>query len=168
MIEALKKYAGPFRMARIQPTMGKEGSGWLATVLMDGEVIGTAADYGDGGQVRIDIAERAALQALVAHAHSVNHAGLTMEIEHVFLGYLVNYEISVSSLKRKAKKKLLGVDNSELDENGVASSYTEFKVSDTPEFRAAVLRQRPAMKFLNDELAGWQEIKLKVDRVATR
>jgi hypothetical protein len=55
MIEEIRKFANGYRMIGIKETTGMEGSGWLATVMKDGVVIGEAADYGDGGPVNIQL-----------------------------------------------------------------------------------------------------------------
>ena len=51
MIEAIKKFAAGYRAVGIKNTTGIEGSGWIATIMKDGKVLGEAADYGDGAAV---------------------------------------------------------------------------------------------------------------------
>ncbi|WP_459190617.1 hypothetical protein [Ralstonia pseudosolanacearum] len=76
-----------------------------------------------------------------------------------FLGDLVNYELAIKSLKTKAKKKLLQAEESNLDENGVAKSYSSWNAPDSPELRAKILEKNPKTVFLNDELQQWEDIK---------
>lgn len=161
MIEALKKYAGSYRLGSIKPTEGREGPGWIGLIYMDGRLIGDAADFGNGGMTRIRIEKKEDMDALVAHAKTVNFANLQYEIEGMFLEELANYELSIKKLKARAKKCLMQSDETVLDRNGVAQSYSEWKCADTPENRKAILSRNPDIKFLNDELAQWEPVKAK-------
>ncbi|PRD76170.1 hypothetical protein C6P74_24085 [Burkholderia multivorans] len=71
----------------------------------------------------------------------------------------MNYEIAIKNLKAKAKKKLLQAEESDLDENGVAKSYSSWNAPDSPELRAKILEKNPKTVFLNDELQQWEDIK---------
>ncbi|WP_143279579.1 hypothetical protein [Burkholderia cenocepacia] len=158
MIEAIKKFANGYRATAIQKTMGHEGSGWTATIMKDGKVLGEAADYGDGGPVHIRFTNREDEQALTAYGKE-KYPDFQYELAGTFLGELVNYELAIKSLKTKAKKKLMKAEEGELDSNGVAKSYTSWNAPDSPELRAKILANEPNTVFLNDELAGWLEVK---------
>jgi len=160
MIEALKKFAGEFRLVNIRKTEGMEGAGWLGTIVMSGRVIGDAADYGNGGPCHIKIMRKEDEEALLAHAIAVNKTDFDFEREGMFLENLANYELSVKRLKAQAKKKLMQSDETKLDANGVAESYSTWKLLDTPENRAKVLARYPDVKFLNDELQTWEDLKV--------
>lgn len=47
-------------MKNIKNTMGREGYGCLATLYLDGEKIGTYADYGDGGEEEVSYVSKEA------------------------------------------------------------------------------------------------------------
>ena len=71
----------------------------------------------------------------------------------------MNYELSIKSLKTKAKKKLMKAEEGELDENGVAKSYSSWNAPDSPSLRTKILEHFPETVFLNDELQQWEDIK---------
>ena len=50
-------------------------------------------------------------------------------------------------------------EEGELDENGVAKSYSSWSAPDSPELRAKILEKYPNTVFLNDELASWEDLK---------
>ena len=158
MIDAIKKFANGYRAIGIKATTGMEGSGWLATIMFNGRVLGDSADYGDGAPVYIRFKDGADEKALREYAKQCLPT-FQFELAETFLGYLVNYELAIKSLKSKAKKGLLVADESKVDENGVATSYSTWNLLDTPENRAKVLAKHPATKFLNDELEQWETIK---------
>lgn len=158
MIEAIKKFASGYRAIGIQKTMGMEGSGWTATIMKDGKVLGEASDYGDGGPVHIRFTNREDEQALYAHGKET-YPQFQYEQAGTFLGELVNYELAIKSLRTKAKKKLMKAEEGELDENGVAKSYTAWNAPDSPELRAKILAKEPNTVFLNDELQLLEEVK---------
>ncbi len=157
MIEAIKKFAAGYRAIGIKKTTGIEGSGWIATIMKDGKVLGEAADYGDGAPVYIHFADQADEQALYDHAKAT-YPQFQYATADCFLGDLVNYELSIKSLKAKAKKKLMKAEE-ELDENGVAKSYSSWNAPDSPALRAKILEHFPDTVFLNDELHQWEDIK---------
>ncbi|MCW5156415.1 hypothetical protein [Burkholderia cenocepacia] len=158
MIEAIKKFASGYRAISIKATTGMEGSGWTATIMKDGRVLGEAADYGDGGPVHIRFTNREDEQALYAHGKET-YPQFPYEQAGTFLGELVNYELAIKSLRTKAKKKLMKAEEGELDSNGVAKSYCSWNAPDSPELRAKILAEEPNTVFLNDELQQWQEVK---------
>ncbi|WP_175888118.1 hypothetical protein [Burkholderia contaminans] len=158
MIEAIKKFAADYRAISIKATTGHEGSGWIATIMKTGRVLGEAADYGDGGPVHIRFTNKVDEQALYAHGKAT-YPQFQYEQAGTFLGELVNYELAIKSLKTKAKKKLMKAEEGELDSNGVASSYTSWNAPDSPELRAKILAKEPNTVFLNDQLQQWEDIK---------
>lgn len=158
MIEAIKKFANGYRAVGIKKTTGIEGSGWIATVLKDGRVLGEAADHGDGAPVYVQFANREDEQALYNYAKAT-YPQFQYATADCFLGDLVNYELAIKSLKTKAKKKLLKAEEGELDSNGVAKSYCSWNAPDSPALRAKILADEPNTVFLNDELASWEDIK---------
>ena len=56
---------GGFQLKSIKNTMGIEGSGVIATMYLDGEKIGTYADYGDGAMEQVDYVSKEARQKMV-------------------------------------------------------------------------------------------------------
>lgn len=158
MIEAIKKFANGYRAVGIKNTSGIEGSGWIATILKDGRVLGEAADYGDGAAVYVQFTNEEDEQALYAHAKAT-YPQFQYATTDCFLCALVNYEIAIKNLKAKAKKKLLQAEESNLDDNGVAKSYSSWNGPDSPELRAKILAEEPNTVFLNDELQQWEDIK---------
>ena len=158
MIDAIKTFSKGYRAVGIKDTTGMDSSGWIATIMLNGRMLGESADYGDGAPVLISFKDDADVKALREHAKQCFPDG-KYELAESFLGYLVNYEIAVKGIKSKAKKFLLVADESRLDSNGVSTTYTKWNISDTPENRSKVLAQSPATKFLNDELEHWETIK---------
>ncbi|MBU9118412.1 hypothetical protein KTD15_06335 [Burkholderia multivorans] len=158
MIEAIKKFARGYRAVGIKATTGMEGSGWIATFMKDGRVLGEAADYGDGGPVNIRFTNKQDEVELRELAKTI-YTDFQYELAETFLGELVNYELAIKSLKTKAKKKLMKAEEGELDEHGVAKSYSSWNAPDSPELRAKILAKEPNTVFLNDQLASWEDIK---------
>ncbi|MCA8351463.1 hypothetical protein [Burkholderia cepacia] len=158
MIEAIKKFAAGYRAVGIKNTTGIEGSGWIATIMKDGKVLGEAADYGDGAAVYVHFTNHADEQALYDHAKAT-YPQFQYATADCFLGELVNYELAIKSLKTKAKKKLMKAEEGDLDENGVAKSYSSWNAPDSPSLRAKILEHFPETVFLNDELQQWEDIK---------
>ena len=115
MIEAIKKFAAGYRAVGIKNTTGIEGSGWIATIMKDGKVLGEAADYGDGAAVYVHFTNHADEQALYDHAKAT-YPQFQYATADCFLGELVNYELAIKSLKTKAKKKLMKAEEGDLDE----------------------------------------------------
>ncbi|WGS54458.1 hypothetical protein LFL96_25940 [Paraburkholderia sp. D15] len=159
MIEALKKFAGGFRIVQIRKTEGMEGSGWIGLVVLNGRVLGEAADYGNGGPCHIKFMRKEDNEALAAHAKTVIK-DFEFETDGMFLEFLANYELAVKRLKTTAKKKLMQSDETKLDSNGVAEAYSSWSLLDTPENRAKILARYPDTKFLNDELVTWEDLKV--------
>lgn len=157
MIDAIKKFSNGYRAVGIKETMGREGYGWLATIIKDEVVIGEAADYADGGSINENFnkSDRLALQEYTKSIYPQYERGH----DEVFLAQLVEYEVAINKLKSAARKKLMASDESNLDEHGVATSYTSWKVADSPVVRAKLLAKQPGLTFLNDELAGWESIR---------
>ncbi len=56
---------GGFQLKNIKNTMGIEGPGLIATMYLDGEKIGTYADYGDGAMEQVDYVSKEARQKMV-------------------------------------------------------------------------------------------------------
>ncbi len=158
MIEAIQKFARGYRAVGIQKTMGMEGSGWIATFMKDGRVLGEAADYGDGAPVHIRFTNHQDEVELRELAKTI-YTDFQYELAESFLGDLVNYELAIKDLKSKAKKKLMKVEEDKLDEHGVATSYSSWNAPDSPELRARILAKEPNTVFLNDQLKGWEDIK---------
>ena len=158
MIEAIKKFSAGYRAVGIKNTTGIEGSGWIATIMKDGKVLGDAADYGDGAAVHVSFTNQEDEQALYDHAKAT-YPQFQYATADCFLGDLVNYELAIAKLKKQAKKKLMKAEEGELDENGVAKSYSSWNAPDSPELRANILAKYPETVLLNDELEGWADIK---------
>jgi hypothetical protein len=155
MINEILQFANGYRMIGIKNITGREGSGWSATIIKDDMVIGEAADYGDGGPVNIKLNTKEQYAQLLEYAKTVM-IDCSCEISESFLSELVNYEFTIKSLKTKAKKKLLVVDETKLDEYGISNSYSAWNFPDTVENRKYVLNKEPNTKFLNDELNIWE------------
>lgn len=158
MIEAIKKFMNGYRAVGIRNTEGMEGSGFVATVMKDGRVLGEVADYGDGGPVHINFTSKEEEEALLTFTKGL-FPDMKYETDGFFIGELVNYELAVKSLRTKAKKVLMVAEESKLDENGVAQSYSSWKLEPTAENRAKVLAKFPNTVFLNDELSQLEEVK---------
>lgn len=156
MIEAIRKFANGYRAVGIEKTRGMEGLGWAATILKDGVMIGTAADYADGGPVSIDI-KGIEVSNLLVYAKSLYPD--SFEHDGQFLEDLVNYEISIKDLKSKSKKVLMKCEYENKDANGVPTSYSIFKCADTTDNRQKILEKEPATIFLNEQLNSWEAIR---------
>lgn len=159
MIDALKAFLNGYRAAGIKETRGMEGLGFYATLVKDGKVLGEIYDFGDGGCVSMRLENRADEQALIAYSKE-KYPELQFEPEGSFLSALIDYELSIKKIKTQAAKYLLVSDESKVDEHGVATSYTYWKLPPTPENRAKILAKSPNIKFLNDELAQWETLKV--------
>lgn len=158
MIDAIKAFLGGYRAAAIKETRGMEGHGFYATLFKDGKALGEIADYADGGPVNMHLTNRDDEKALIDFAKA-QYPDVQYEAEGSFIAALIDYELAIKKLQAKAKKALLVADETQLDEHGVATSYTTWNLPDTPENRAKVLAKHPATKFLNDELATWEPLK---------
>ena len=157
MIEAIKKFAAGYRAVGIKNTTGIEGSGWIATIMKDGKVLGEAADYGDGAAVYVHFTNHADEQALYDHAKAT-YPQFQYATADCFLGELVNYELAIKSLKTKAKKKLMKAEEGDLDENGVAKATARgMHLIALPSCQDP--EHFPETVFLNDELQQWEDIK---------
>lgn len=161
MIEAIKKYAGPYRAVAIKKTMGMEGPGWSATIAKDGRVIGEAADWGTGGPVHIHIRDQAVMKELDKHARDVYDGDCNFEITERFLDDLVNYEILIETWRKKAAKRILESDDSKVDDNGVSFQCFTWTLEPTPENFAKLKAKKPGIKFLNDEFKEWPKLSLR-------
>ena len=159
MIDALKAFLNGYRAAGIKETRGTEGLGFYAMLVKDGKVLGEIYDYADGGATGMRLESREDEQALIAYSKE-KYPEIEIEPEGMFLGALIDYELSMKKLKTKAAKCLMVSDESQVDEHGVATSYTVYKLEPTTENKAKVLAKYPNTKFLNDELAGWESLKL--------
>ena len=157
MIEALKVFANDYRAVDIQKTRGMEGNGWVATIMKDGRVLGEAADYADGASVVYNF-ETEEEQAMLIYCKGL-YADLPFMHDEAFLSDLVNYELAITDLKKKAKRRLMKANESDLDKHGIANTFETWSLADSPEAREAILKHDPTVKFLNDELAQWEAIK---------
>lgn len=156
MIEAIRKFANGYRAVGIEKTRGMEGSGWAATILKDGTVIGNAADYADGGPVFVDI-KGTAVTDLMVYAKSLYPD--SFEHDGQFLDDLVNYELAIKDLRAKAKTKLMKCEYEQKDENGVPTSYSTYNCPNNPENRKRILEKEPHTVFLNEQLETWIPIR---------
>lgn len=161
MIEAIKKYVGPYRAVAIKKLTGMEGSGWSATIAKDGKIIGEAADWGTGGSVHIKIRDQAVMKELDKHARDVYDGDYNFEITERFLDDLVNYEILIEKWRKKAASKILERDDSKVDDNGVSFQCFVWTLEPTPENFAKVKAKNPGIKFLNDEFKDWPRLTVK-------
>jgi hypothetical protein len=154
MIEIIKAFAGEFSVANIENLRGKEGNGFGCTLVRAGRVIGQATDWGDGGMVRIDIAETEDRKALLDHATKI-YPDTKHERDGLFISVLVGYIETLKMMKTKAKKIVVAVDMAakEKDERGVPMGYCMFKgLPPTKENIARVKRDNPGLTVLNEEL----------------
>ncbi len=158
MIDAIKAFLNGYRAVGIKETRGSEGHGFYATLVKDGKVLGEISDYADGGPInyRLNADDE---KALIAYAKE-KYPELQYEPEGAFIGALIDYELSIKKIKTKAAKALLVADETQLDEHGVATAYSIWNLPPTPENKARVLAKHPATKFLNDELLGFETLKL--------
>jgi len=159
MIDAIKAFLNGYRAVGIKETRGSEGHGFYATLVKDGKVLGEIADYADGAIMNIRLTNPDDEKALIAFAKE-KYPELQYEPEGAFIGALIDYELSIKKIKTKAAKALLVADETQLDEHGVATAYTIWKLEPTAENKARVLAKHPATKFLNDELLGFETLKL--------
>lgn len=158
MIEAIKKFLGGYRAVGIRKTEGMEGHGFVCTIVKDGRVLGEAADYADGASINLHFTSREDEQAMYAFCKAL-YPQYQYEQTGIFVGAMVDYELSIKTLKTKAKKVLMVADETKLDEHGVAESYSSWKLEPTAENKARILAKYPETKFLNDELDTWEDIK---------
>ena len=163
MIDALKAFLNGYRAAGIKETRGMEGLGFYATLIKDGKVLGECADYGDGGMMRLDFPSQSDEQELKAYAKTL-YPDVQFEQEGMFICALIDYELAVKKIQAKAKKVLLVADETQVDEHGVATAYTIYKLEPTAENKARVLAKHPNTKFLNDELEGWEVLRKPATR----
>lgn len=158
MIDAIKAFLNGYRAVGIKETRGMEGHGFYATLCKDGKVLGEIADYADGGPLNLHLTNPDDEKALIAFAKE-KYPDIRYEPEGSFIAALIDYELSIKSLKTKAAKCLMVADETDLDEHGVAKSYSSWKLAPTAENRALVLAKHPNTKFLNDELDQWESLK---------
>ncbi|WP_241170346.1 hypothetical protein [Serratia marcescens] len=158
MIDAIKVFLGGYRAVGIKETRGSEGHGFYATLFKDGKALGEIADYADGAMMNIHLTVPAYEKELKDFAQKL-YPDMKYEPEGVFLGALIDYELAVKNLQSKAKKGLLVADETQLDEHGVATSYSTWNLPPTAENKARVLAKHPNTKFLNDELEQWETLK---------
>jgi hypothetical protein len=164
MIAQMLEYCGAYRAANIKNMNGREGPGFECVLLKDGRSIGTAANYGDGGMIRLYILDPKDREEFTAFA-KVRHPD--DNDPDWFITYLVSYWETFKSLKTKAKKTIIAVnpqDRSEPDDNGVSSSYIQFKVENTEANRAAIARKYPSYILLNEALDALDVSAVKVAR----
>lgn len=158
MINAIKTFLNGYRAAGIKEIQGRQGVGFMATLVKDGKELGEIFDNANGGCVCIRLKDSADEQALIAYAKE-KYPDLEYEQDGAFINALIDYEMSVKKIKAKAAKCLMVADESQVDENGVPTGYSIWKLEPTPENKAKVLAKEPNTKFLNDELAGWETLK---------
>jgi hypothetical protein len=158
MIEAIKTFLNGYRAVGIRKTEGMEGLGFIASIMKNGRLLGEVADYGDGGAMHIDFPYNKDEQDLNEFCKAL-YPDYQFEQASIFVGAMVDYELAIKSLKTKAKKALLVADETQLDEHGVAKSYSSWKLLPTEENKARVLAKHPQTKFLNDELDLFEDIK---------
>lgn len=152
MIKELLKFANGYRATAIRDMPGRRGTGWAASFMKDGKLLGEAADYADGGALRINFNDEKDRAELLAYAKTV-YPQYDFEQDCLFLGEVVNYEIAIRDIKRS--KRLMKADESDKDDNGIARNFDAWNLTDTPKNRAAILAKLPDTVFLNDEVKEW-------------
>lgn len=159
MIDKILAYTKGYRIVGMTFTRGGlEGKGWKGSILKDGRVIGTAQEDGNGALAFIEIKNKEDEKELERVAVEV-YPDLAEMADAVFIEYIVQYEMRVAEWKKSAKKYLIGAAGP-LDERGIAMNFNHWKLGDTPENRAAIMKHYPETVFLNDSLEQFPTYKL--------
>lgn len=154
MRKEIEKHANGYRLAKLRTFPGREGNGWVGSLIKDGKLLGDVGDWADGGPIFAKLVEGRA--ELVEYAESLYGKHKFVSAVDFFLGDLVNYELVSKKIKTASKTKLvLSLPDAEKDRNGVDAKFAYFSMPDSPEARKAAEKQIQGVRFLNDEFADW-------------
>ncbi|MDY6957516.1 MAG: hypothetical protein SVK08_00025 [Halobacteriota archaeon] len=113
-----------YQVKNLKSFPGMEWDGWTASLYRDGKKIGIVTDYGNGGEINIDISQEE-LAMIIGHCESLpkeEMMGMSLSVTpDVFLGGLAdNYEIERSIRKIIREKKTAVLIK---EENGKETLY---------------------------------------------
>lgn len=152
MIKEIIAFAGGYRLKNLKSMEGRDGYVWSGTLYKDGRKLGQVGNGGYGGPDDLDLSA-GDLKTLEDYAKT--KVDPEFETAGTFVSALADYTESIKRFKRLGNTSIVVIQEGELDDYGVPSSVTRFKVAPTPKNVAAVKAKYPTYRLLIDEIGLW-------------